>query len=186
LQIIFRSFVNPPEEADGDKVVKFFKEDVLPSIRASLKSNEKEIEIAWFYPRSKPNRVILGHNSINSIYDDEDELGFYYMFYCPTGVPRPGKQVHLFLMAWRERWYRTKNVRYKYTKRLEALRRSLPHREGGIFEVGYWKYLWSCGCVTLADMAENDIRALTDIYVWAFNRTAKRLKKGIREVFKKK
>jgi hypothetical protein len=68
-------------------------------------------------------------------------------------------------------------------ERLEYLRDSLPPREGGRYEWGKWTFLWSAGCLTLNDMAQKDIEALSSLYVGAYSRTGEKLKRGIKKAW---
>ncbi len=103
------------------------------------------------------------------------------MFYSPGGVPEIGKQIHLLVMSHplKEYTYR----RHKDKTCLEALRDKLPPREGGMYEWGNWTFLWSAGCLTLTDLDQKDIEALSSLYMGAYSRTGERLIKGIKKLW---
>jgi len=167
---------NLPIETHTKDVNPFFPHSVLPEIQRRLNMNDSELTISWSYP----NEYNFSHQEINSLFNDE-RLGVFYMFYSPDGVPEIGKQIHLLVMSHplKEYTYRLK----KDKTYLKELRDKLPPREGGIYEWGKWTFLWSAGCLTLTDMAQKDIQALSSLYVGAYSRTGERLKKEIKKLW---
>ncbi|MEI6260679.1 MAG: PD-(D/E)XK nuclease family protein [Deltaproteobacteria bacterium] len=169
-----RTHVQPSDESVGKKATDFFYEGILPSVRKVLALNGDEITIEWHSPKVMPKEFNFKHSAINTILRN-NQFSFYYMFYCPLGVPKVGKQVHLLLMAYKQHGF-TKSNKEKLD---ELTFNYLPPRETGVYEWGPWKFLWSCGCVTLRDMDVYDIKALTALYVGTYRRTATKLKEGI-------
>ena len=169
-----KGHLSPSTGAEAKQSCQFLENHLRPAIEGAFSPGR--LKFAWANPNSAPDEFNFSDALIDKLTVGKN-FQVFFMFYCPSGVPQPGSQMHLLVMA-----YKSPRFGRVLSARVDDMARFLPPREGGRFEWGPWKSLWSCGCVTLQDMGAKSTSDLLDMFKGAHSRIWKPLSSALKKI----
>lgn len=168
----FSSFVSCLSPTDGviaREASKLVADLIVPEVKRLTKC---DVKLSWQHPKGAPREYNLTFPALNT-HCALEGLAIIQMLLCPSGVPMPGRQFYVQMMAYSPEHHFTRRQR----KRVSELKACMPPVEGPTFEWGtMWQSLWGGGCRTMRDLSSADGEAVARLASRCYRMTEKPLR----------